>query len=206
MARRRREHDVVRAAVLETVRRHDGKFIADVAEPEARRIEHMRAEVVEDAGAPIAPLGIAHKPRRAVAVEHAAAIDCAERAGRDEVAHAHEMRLEAVIVGDVEHHAFCARLLLEAFQRRLVRPPQRLFDKRVLAVGDADSRAVRPLAQSGTQSSAASNESSGDLAQVPKVGFGIADIHGADEIGPREAPALVTLDAEPDDDDPHRRR
>ena len=131
---RRREHHVIRAAVLETVSRDDGKFIADVAEPEARGVECMRAEIVENAGALIAPVGISHEPRRAVAVEHAATIDAAELPRRDEIAHAHEMRFKAMIVGGVKNHALLTCILLEPHQGGFVLGDERLLDERMLAV------------------------------------------------------------------------
>ena len=54
---------------------HDAEVLAEIAEPEPRRIEQVRAEIGQHARAVIAPGGIAHQPRRAVAVEHAAVID-----------------------------------------------------------------------------------------------------------------------------------
>ena len=73
----------------------------------------MGAEIVEHAGALIAPIGIANQPRRAIAVEHAAAIDRTQCARSDEVAHPYEMRLEAVVVGGIEDGALLPRFLFE---------------------------------------------------------------------------------------------
>ena len=113
------------------------EVLADIAEPESRRIEQMRAEIRQNAGALVAPGRIAHQPRRAVAVEHAAVIERAERAAAIDVAHAHEMRLEAVIVGGVADRAV---LLARERSSRLIDSssarPQRLLHQHVLAVAE----------------------------------------------------------------------
>ena len=67
------EHDVIGRTVFKTVRARPARIVADVAEPEPAGIEQMRAEIGQHARALVAPRGIAHQPRRAVAVEHAAA-------------------------------------------------------------------------------------------------------------------------------------
>ena len=50
----------------------EAEVVAEVAEPEQRGVEQMRAEIGQHARALVAPRGIAHQPRGAVAVEHAA--------------------------------------------------------------------------------------------------------------------------------------
>ena len=85
------------------------------SEPEERGVEQVRAEVRQHAGALVAPRRVADQPRGAVAVEHAAAIDLAEHARADRVAHAHEVRLEAVVVGRVADRALLAG---DAFEPR----------------------------------------------------------------------------------------
>ena len=107
------DDDMIRRAVLEAVHAHELEPVFDVPEPEATGVEEMRAEIGQHAGALIAPGRIAHQPRRAVAVEHAAGIDRTELAAGDEVAHAHEMRLETVIVSGIANDAIAARQRLE---------------------------------------------------------------------------------------------
>ena len=128
----------------------------------------------------------------------------AQRARLDEIAHAHEMRLEAVIVGGVEHDAFWRARPLQPRERRLVLRDQRLFDKRVLAMFDEIAEQSRSSAASGMQSSAASYASSETSADPRKSASGLRRSTDADKVGAGEAPALVALDAEPDDNDAHR--
>ena len=130
------DDDMIRSAVLEAVNAHELEPVFDIAEPEATGVEEMRAEIGQHARALIAPGGIAHQPRRAIAVEHAAAIDRAEFAAGDEVAHAHEMRLEAVIVGGIADDAIAARQRLECRDFAFVLRPQRLLDQHVLAIAE----------------------------------------------------------------------
>ena len=81
------------------------------------------------------------------------------------------------IVGDIEHNAFSARVLLQPGEHRLVVGDQRLFDESVLAmfdeiveqfdlgrVGNAEQRRVVGV--------------EGNLAQIPKIGVGIAYVDG----------------------------
>src|SRR6266849_7603338 len=109
----RGEHDMVGRAILEAAARYDANVLADVAEPELRGVEEMRAEVRQNARALVAPLGLSHQPRRTVSVEHAAVIERAKRAVHDRVAHPHKMRLKAVIVGDIAERALLSRRGLE---------------------------------------------------------------------------------------------
>ena len=65
----------------------------------------------------------------------------AELARRDEVAHAHEMRLEAVIIGGVADDALaCAPSASSAAIVASLLRPQRLLDQHVLAVAQAVGR------------------------------------------------------------------
>src|SRR5690606_26096651 len=97
----------------------------------------MRAQVRQDAGTLIAPGRVAHEARRAVAVEHPAAENPAERALVDQLAHAVEVRLEAMIVGGVADDAVAARARLQIDDGVFVLAPQRLLDEDVLLMIDA---------------------------------------------------------------------
>src|SRR2546422_5026089 len=72
------DHDVVRSAILEAMRANEPKAVSNVTEPETTGVEKVRTQIRQHAGALVPPWRIAHEPRRAVAVEHAAGIDCAE--------------------------------------------------------------------------------------------------------------------------------
>ena len=100
-----------------------------------------------------------------------------ERAGLDEIAHAHEVRLEAVIVGDVEHDASRARVLLQPCERRLVVGDQRLFDQRVLAMLDEVTEQL-DLRRVGNAEQRRVERVERNLAQIPKVRLGIAHVDG----------------------------
>src|SRR5262249_61192595 len=86
------------------------------------------------------PLGLTHQPRRAVSVEHAAVIERAERSIHDRIAHAHEVRLEAVVVGDVADGAGLFRRGLEPRDRVLFRGPQRLLPQDEVAIAGEGNR------------------------------------------------------------------
>src|SRR5258708_966637 len=132
----RAEDDVIRRAVLEMIARDDGEILGELAEPETGRVEEMRAEIRQHAGALIAPRRVADQPCSAVAVEHAAAVEAAKLSRGDELAHAHEMRLKAMVVGGV---ADCAGALGERFERRnlcIFLGPQRLLDQHMLTVAE----------------------------------------------------------------------
>src|SRR5262249_42941222 len=70
-------------------------------QPEHQRIQQMTAEVRQYARALIAPTALAYKARGSVAVKHAQAIDLTECSGGQKIAHPHEVRLKAMIVGRV---------------------------------------------------------------------------------------------------------
>ena len=84
---------------------NDLELVAEVSEPERAGVEQVRAEVGQHAGALVAPGRIAHQPRGAVAVEHAASIRSLRARRSDELLHAHEVRLEAVVVGGIADDA-----------------------------------------------------------------------------------------------------
>src|SRR5215831_9545001 len=88
----RGEHDMVGRAIFEAAARYDANVLADVAEPELRGVEKVRAQIRQNARALVAPLRFTHQPRRTVSVEHPAVIERAKRAAHDRVAHPHEMR------------------------------------------------------------------------------------------------------------------
>src|SRR5215470_11178681 len=96
-------------AILKTVRRRDLKLLAKLAKPELRRVQQVRAEIRQNARAPVAPSRIADEPRSAVPVEHAATIDRPQRAGSNEVSHPHIMRLKAMVIRRIADDPFGPR-------------------------------------------------------------------------------------------------
>src|SRR5258708_32158300 len=98
------DDDMIRCAIFKSMHADEFKLVLDISEPEAASIEQMRAEIGQDASAPIPPSRIAHEPRRAVAIKHPAGIDRPEFAGCDQAAHAHEGRLEPEGTGCVANH------------------------------------------------------------------------------------------------------
>src|ERR1700722_19924249 len=125
---------MIRAMVFEAISGDDREFIADIAEPESCRIENVRSEIVENTGTLIPPIRIAHQPCRAVAIEHPAAIDRAQRTGRDELAHPHEMWLKTMIISGVEDDSLLPFPLFQIAQSRIVFRDQWLLNQRMLAV------------------------------------------------------------------------
>ncbi|CAB4699547.1 unannotated protein [freshwater metagenome] len=132
----RADHDVVGSAVLEPAGGDDPEILRRRTEPEIHRVEQVRTQIRQHAGALVTPLGIAHQAGRAIPVEHAAAMDAAQAARGDQLPHAHEVRLEAVVVGGVAEHALVARNGFELGQLLFVIGPQRLLDQHVLAVAE----------------------------------------------------------------------
>src|SRR5262249_58160007 len=118
---------MVRRAVFEPAARDDANVLADIAEPELRRIEEVRAEIRQNARTLVPPLGLAHQPRRPVSVEHAAVIERTERSSRDGLAHPHEMRLETVVVPDIADGAVFSCRDLELPDRLFIRRPSPLL-------------------------------------------------------------------------------
>src|SRR5260370_30836218 len=98
------DDDMIRCAIFKSMHADEFKLVFDISEPEAASIEQMRAKIGQNASAPIPPSRIAHEPRRAVAIKHPAGIDRPEFAGCDQVAHAHEVRLEPVIIGCIANN------------------------------------------------------------------------------------------------------
>ena len=154
----------------------------------------MRAEVRDDAAALITPFGIADQPCRSVPVEHAAVVDRTEFARGNQIAHAHEMRLEAVVVGGVDKDAARAGDAFELGNILVARGPQRLFDEDMLAVLDAGANEVelRLVRNTGKDGVVAVERY---VAQVFVVGL-IADrIDRSDVIAARKPFSFATLDA-----------
>src|SRR5436190_3073495 len=162
----------------------------------------MRAQIVQHTGAVIAPSRLAHQPRRAVAVEHAAVIEPPQPAAGDEIAHGDIVRLEAMVVGGVEDHTEAPRQRLELAYLGVVGGPQRLLDQRMLAVlgqvreqlelgavGDAAERRVVALDR--------------NILQVAIIGAGVDRVDRGDEIGSSELAPLGALHSQADDDHSH---
>src|SRR6185369_6095112 len=135
-------------------------------------------------------------------VEHAAAIDGAEFARGKQIAHAHEMRLEAVIVGGVDKDAARTGGAFEPGNILVARGPQRLFDEHVLAVVDAGANEVelRLVWNAGKDGVIAVERY---VAQVLVVGL-IADrIDRTDVIAARKLFTFAALDAQAGNDHTH---
>src|SRR6266851_1221200 len=131
------DDDMIRCAIFKSMHADEYKLVLDISEPEAASIEQMRAEIGQDASAPIPPSRIAHEPRRAVAIKHPAGIDRPEFAGCDQVAHAHEVRLEPVVIGCIANNPVLACKRFELSYVALMPRPQRLLHQDVLAVFEA---------------------------------------------------------------------
>ncbi len=190
-------------SVFEAVHADEAEPVLHVGEPEAAGIEQMRSEIGQHAGALIAPGGIAHQPRRAVAVEHAAGIDRAERARRDAIAHAHEMRLEAMIIGGVDHDAARAGVRLEVEDVLVAVDPERLFDEHAFAVFDAiaEHRRLRLVRDAGEHRVIGGER---HILDVLVVRVGAKRIDEADEIVRRRLAALRALHPHACHDDAHQ--
>ncbi len=172
-------------------------------EPEPAGIEQVRAEIGQHAGALVAPGGITHQPRGAVAVEHAAGIDRAELARRDQVAHADKMRLKAMIVGGVADDAALARQRLEPGNVAFLLRPQRLLHQHVLAVLETIGQELdlRLVGDAGQHRVVVGERNVRDRAIAR---LRIDGIDGGDEVVTGDAATLVTLNSEARDHDPHR--
>src|SRR6516164_5556193 len=133
------DDDVVRCVVLEPMHRGEPERVGYVAEPEPTSVEEVRAQIGQHAGALVAPGRIAHQAGGAVTVEHPARIDCTELSRRDQIAHSHEMRLEAVVVSSVTKDRVFAGKGLQLDDRAFVVCRQRLLDQHVFAVLQAIS-------------------------------------------------------------------
>ena len=163
----------------------------------------MRAEIGQNTGALITPSGIAHEPRRAVTVEHPAGIDRTEFAAGDEVTHAHEVRLEAVIVGGIANDAVAPRERLEAGDFGFVFRPQWLLDQHVLAIVEAVGENVDlGLVRDAGQDRVVVRER--NIRDRPVTCVLVHRIDSCDKVGARDSAALVTLNTETGDHDPHR--
>ena len=194
---------MIRGAVLEAVHTHELEPVFDIPEPEATGVEEMRAEIGQHAGALIAPGGIAHQPRRAVAVEHAAGIDRTELAAGDQVPHPHEMRLETVIVGGIANDAIAARQRLERRDFAFVLRPQRLLDQHVFAIADAVGEDIDlGLVGDAGQDGVIVRER--NVHDRPVARLLVDRIDRRDKVGAGDPAALVTLNSEARDHDPHR--
>src|SRR5258706_2513221 len=97
------DDDMIRCAIFKSMHADEFKLVLDISEPEAASIEQMRAEIGQDASAPIPPSRIAHEPRRAVAIKHPAGIDRPEIARCDQVAHAHGVRVRTVRISSIAY-------------------------------------------------------------------------------------------------------
>ena len=204
-ARVRGDDDVVGRAVLEGARRDDAKVLADVAEPEAGRVEKMRAEVGKHAGALVAPVGIADQPRRPVAVEHAAAIDAPECTRGEEVAHADIVRLEAMVVGGVADRAGLSRQRFQLLELGVALCRKRLLHEHMLAVSEQVSK-DRDFRRVGGADERCIVTVERRLRAISRHAASGADrIDDADCIRTGNAQALFSLNSVADDDNPHGR-
>jgi len=199
--RARPEHDVIGSPVFEIGSEIYGEIVPEIAEPEPRCVEQMRAEIVQHAGAMIAPFGIAHQTRRAVAVEHAAMIDLSEMTGSDQVAHGDVVRFETVIVGGVEHHVFRSCQVLQRFDLGILGRPHGFFHQGMFAV----LQEIGEDLYLGTVGKTAQGRvviGKRHVRDVAEVRFRILRVNSCDKIRAGEFLALVTLHPKTDDDNP----
>ena len=200
---RRSEGDVVERPVLETVGGPDRKWPRERAEPEERGVEEMRSEVREDSGAPVAPGRVANVARRAVAVKHPAEVDLPEDARLDGLFHPDEMRLESVVVGRVADDPRLGGAGGEPLERRLGGGEQRLFHQDVLPVGQQVVEDVH-LDVVGRADEGRFVGVQRHLLHRGVLRAPINRVRGGDHVRPGDGQALPPLDAEADDDHPHR--
>src|SRR5262249_14521004 len=149
------------------------------------------------------PPGPTPRPRRAVAVEQAAMIERAERSRRDHLAHAHKVRLEAVVVGDVADGAVLSRRSLELRDRFLFRGPQGLLHQDVLAIAEEviEDRDLGLVGNAGEHRVVAAER---EVLDGPIFGLAVDGIDCRYEIGACDLPAFLTLNAESRHHDSHQ--
>ena len=196
------QQEVVGRRVLVAGRRPHLERTAGPAGRELEDVEQVRHEVAGDPQPLVAPRRGAHVARGAVAVEDRDPVRLADHAVAQQLSQPREVRLEAVVVGGVHRDAALDGQALERREVQRSGPDQRLLDEDVLAgphevlervrlgaVGQAQHRGVvvreRDLLQRG-------------------VGRARRDrIDRRDDALAGEPHALLPLDAEADDDQPH---
>src|ERR1035437_5394550 len=113
------------------------------------------------------------------------------------------MRLETVVVGDINDDILLPRLMLDSTEHIFAASDQRLFDKRMLAVGyevveEFYFRGVWNAEQCGIVGIER------DVTNVLEIGLPIIGIDRRNKGGPRKALPLVPLHSKSNDDDSHR--
>src|SRR5262249_7557764 len=138
-----------------------------------------------------------------VSIEHATAIDTPELAGGDQVAHAHEVRLETMVIGGVTHHALPTRLLPQLFDLRRGIGPEGLLHQNMVWLIDGVGQQLdfRRVGNTGQYGIVAIER---HVIEPLVVGFRIHRIDGRNIVSAREPAAFVTLNAETGDDDAHQ--
>src|SRR5208337_1326299 len=113
--------------ILKAICGIDLEFVFQISEPESARVEKMRAEILQHACAVVPPSRFTHEASGSIPIKHSARIDATEHTGRHQVAHAHEMRLETVIIGGIADGALATGELLELDDRLNRFGPKWLF-------------------------------------------------------------------------------
>jgi hypothetical protein len=169
---------------------------------ELEDVEQVRHEVADDPQPLVTPGRRANVTRRAVAVEHRDPVRLADDALAQQRGQVRQMRLEAVVVGGVDDDLLRPRLALEPREVQCPRPDQRLLDQHVLA-GVHEVLEHRRLGAVGHAEHHGVVVGERDLLDRGVGRAGRDGIDRGDDALPREPHALVPLDAEAGDHQPH---